>query len=373
MKGVYRTSFEARHSQTKKKFGSGIIWHMVSVIVWALSVLSAILTILSLLLPFFKPGQIGFLAWIPLLFPIYYILDILLSFFWLARWDLRRFVKILAVTIIASTQIGLYFQPEFSLNNRQKKPLARKQFTRLVTFNTACRDTQAMVDSIANIDADIICLQEFYNKNQSNWNALASKMNSTSTEWEKIRFGCRTLSRYPIIREGLVKGLSVKDVVWADLKIGKDTLRVINVHLRSTGMLESDVEYVLGGGFLQDSMRKKQVKSILSRFVDNATLRAKQVDILKKFIQGTKHKVCLAGDVNDVPLSYTYRQLSQNLDDTFKRHRPGYVFTYTNFIGLLRLDLILISQDITSLKYEVRDKIRYSDHLPIISELKTQP
>lgn len=358
------------HSRKKRRFGSEIIWHLIDLSVWFLSLLCAILTILSLLVPFINPSHTGILAWVPLLYPIYYISNALFLFYWLVRWNLRHCLLMLAVTMLASLKIGLYCRPEFSLNQNEKVKIARKYFTRLVSYNVACYDKQPMVDSIIKLDADIVCLQEFFNKKSSNWNKLKDGMHCSSTSWGNIRFGCHTLSRYPIVEEGLIQGLSIKDALWTLLKIGRDTLCVINVHLRSTGMQGRDVSYVLHGEFLQDSLRQKQVKSMVSRFVDNAKLRSEQVEKLESFIQASRYDICLAGDINDVPLSYTYRHLSKHLDDTFTRHRLGYVYTYTNFISMLRLDQVFISKNIVSLGYEVRKRISYSDHYPVISELK---
>ena len=72
------------------------------------------------------------------------------------------------------------------------------------------------------------------------------------------------------------------------------------------------------------------------------------------------------GDFNDNPLSYTYFRLLQGRRDSFVEAGKGFGATYRSLWPLLRIDYILYPEDLTAVTYRV-DKVRYSDHYPIIA------
>ena len=88
---------------------------------------------------------------------------------------------------------------------------------------------------------------------------------------------------------------------------------------------------------------------------------------------GERNIICM-GDFNDTPLSYTYRRMSQGLQDAFREKGRGFSHTYRGFYNTFRIDYILASGEFEFLSYEV-PAVEFSDHHPVFVRLKykTEP
>lgn len=97
--------------------------------------------------------------------------------------------------------------------------------------------------------------------------------------------------------------------------------------------------------------------------------RAEQVQIIRGEIDRSPHPVIVCGDFNDVPASYTYRHLSEGLNDAFLSTsllRTGHTFVM-RCLGV-RIDYILHSPIFTTNDFRV-DQVNYSDHYPVMTTL----
>ena len=99
-----------------------------------------------------------------------------------------------------------------------------------------------------------------------------------------------------------------------------------------------------------------------------AQIRAKQAEILTNHIASSPYPVIVCGDFNDIPVSYTYRTLSQNLNDAFEKRGFGFGTTYSGNIPALKIDYILTAKRIKIFNCTIL-KVPYSDHYPMVSEL----
>jgi hypothetical protein len=99
-----------------------------------------------------------------------------------------------------------------------------------------------------NGDPGILCVQETGRKF---FKALGPKLGLPHT-FELNRSGTAILSRYPVLRGGqLPFGQKENTSIWADVRIGKRTVRVYNVHLQSN-KVTYDTERVIEDSNLQD-------------------------------------------------------------------------------------------------------------------------
>jgi endonuclease/exonuclease/phosphatase family metal-dependent hydrolase len=218
---------------------------------------------------------------------------------------------------------------------------------------------------------DILCLQEIATGGDV-WKTLEEKYNTTKREPKEDEevSDNQILTKYPIIRSGDIKGLPNKCGVWADLKISGDTVRVIGLHLQTTSIRPEDTQFLEKHEYIHDKDRDNKVRSITGRLVDNNISRAKQAELVATFLGETPYKTIVCGDFNDVPLSYTYNTIAKDLDDTFSKMANGFAYTYNTRYKLLRIDHILVSPSIDVASYEVDNKVKLSDHYPVISRLK---
>ncbi|MEZ5028200.1 MAG: endonuclease/exonuclease/phosphatase family protein [Ferruginibacter sp.] len=85
-------------------------------------------------------------------------------------------------------------------------------------------------------------------------------------------------------------------------------------------------------------------------------------------IKQSPYPVIVCGDMNDVPNSYTYFTVKDDLQDAFLKKSGGLGRTFRYISPTLRIDYILADK-----KFEVENfskiKVPYSDHYPILADI----
>lgn len=174
--------------------------------------------------------------------------------------------------------------------------------------------------------------------------------------------GLAILSRYPIIRSGREPfGTGVNGVLWADIRIGVDTIRIINVHLQSMGIR---VGRVLRQGELDGV--KHETRGVLSALRNGFIERKEQVRRVEHYIRNSPYPVIETGDHNDTPYSVVYERLRRLLPNSFEEAGRGFGFTYNRPPGFIRIDYQFHDPRLTAVNFETISSIRYSDHYPIV-------
>ena len=151
---------------------------------------------------------------------------------------------------------------------------------------------------------------------------------------------------------------------WADLKINDhQVIRVFNLHLQSNGITLM-TEDVTANGNIQNKKTWRSIKGIMGQYKRAALKRAEQAEEIARLVKESPYPVIICGDFNDVPVSYSYRILSKELQDTFKEKGGGFATTYTGPIPGLRIDYIFVSP-----RFEINSfhtgKRNFSDHKPV--------
>ena len=98
-------------------------------------------------------------------------------------------------------------------------------------------------------------------------------------------------------------------------------------------------------------------------------VREKQAEIVAQTIKETTYPLIVCGDFNDVPQSYTYSKISQNLTDMLLEGNLGYNYTYYKHGMFVRIDNILCSNEILPVNSAILTK-DYSDHKPVTAQFK---
>lgn len=330
----------------------------------AMLILSAA-TIICVITPKIPPQSMGILSTIVLAAPIIYLLQIIVLFYWVLRWKWNRFAYTLIFVIVATCVFGRYYQTDY----KQKPPVKVKKCIKAISYNISNANNQVLIDSIKEHNPTIICLQEYLSDANDKWDSLGEKYTSTASK--ATDFSCEIITNHIILKQGLIDSLPRYSAMWADLKINNDTVRVINLHLQSTTITTSDIEFVQEHQYMTDSARTTKIQSITKRLVENNILRSKQADKVRAFIDNSPvKKMIVCGDFNDVPLSYSFNTIAKPLVNTFKEAGSGYVYTFDGFFRLLTIDHMLVSEHFDILSYEVDHTMTFSDHYPIITRLR---
>ncbi len=217
-------------------------------------------------------------------------------------------------------------------------------------------------------DADVKCLQEFYNDDASAVLNATQQLQEQGTYHSYVnpslinrigaQFGLAIFSRFPILDQGEVGSPedSLQYAIFADLRTPAGPVRVYNVHLRSMSINE-------------DALGDQQAYPGIARKLKNGfTTRAHQVDALLNHLQTSPHPVVVCGDLNDLPYSYTYFSLRDQLLSTFEEAGRGFGFSYNGKLFFLRIDNQFFSEALQAHRFTTYREVNFSDHFPVKAE-----
>ncbi len=366
MAEVYNSGLSRRNKSRTKKSGKPVWLIMADVITAIITLLFSCAVVLIIAMQYVNPEKMWVLPTVTLCAPIIYILEIAAMLYWIIRWK-WRFAAFAAVFVLAgSVYLPLYYK--IDLTRRYDTKYVERNFSKVVSYNVANGDNAGLVEYIGGMNPDIICLQEFLTETNSKWDALGSGYRSTVSGDDN--YTCEIFTRYPIVRQGQIDSIPRYNTVWADLKIADDTVRVINLHLQSTSIHPEDTQFIQHHEYIFDGNRNEKLRSIVSRLAQNTRKRAVQANRIREFIEESPYDMIVCGDFNDVPLSYSYHRIAEDMKDTFGEAGNGYSYTFNGFFRTLQIDHILVSPDIEVISYEVDNAAEYSDHYPVITRLK---
>jgi endonuclease/exonuclease/phosphatase family metal-dependent hydrolase len=220
----------------------------------------------------------------------------------------------------------------------------------------------SMREWISSRDADIVCLQEFFDdKNSEIFNNIdfLEKENNYKHKFlykalheNGTRRGLATFSKYPIIKHGTVflSENRYNGAMFTDLKVFNDTIRIINIHLESFNIFE-----------------KKNIKNVFTHLDQKIMNQHFQTKKILEIIQKSPYKVILCGDFNALPYSYIYQTFSEMLKNAFEQAGSGFGGTYKIgfFPPFLRIDNQFAHSSFKVQKFVLHKEQTYSDHLPI--------
>lgn len=363
--GINRRSDRKRGKRSRRSF-------LLFLLDCSMTVVMAVLlfcTASILIGQYISPAKMGILSVIPLGAPVIYLLDIAVMFYWVVRWRWYRASIMIVAVVCGSLFLSRYYK--ISFDRQYDTTYNEREYSKVMTYNVLEGKKPELLTYIEQHDPDILCVQEL-TPNTDNCKALATKYKTTFDADDKDSevSGCQILSKYPILRSGAIDGLLRRNGVWADLKVADDTVRVVNLHLQSTSIRPEDTKFIEGHEYIRDKERDSKMRSIVVRLAENNRARAVQAESVAKFLKSSNYKVIVCGDFNDVPLSYTYNVIADNLDDSFAKMANGFAYTYNTKYHLLRIDNILVSPSIEVASYDVDNKIDLSDHYPVVARVK---
>ncbi len=355
-----------------------------------LAILAALFVISAALSSQFDPDTYSSLALLGLAYPylLYLNLFFVAIFLIIRKW---WFVIPLAAILLTGPSLFSYLQynPSGSALNESNPQLKILSYNvRLFNLYDWENNKRAKNAIIAFIDAehpDVMCFQEFfYRPNYLDFNTKDTLLDLFEgyhvkegyTHFLKAnqRFGLVTISKYPIVGSGEIKFENDinNNVIYTDLEVESDTVRVYNAHLASIRFQQEDYR-AIGDEESADMYGRtsNQSSQILRRLTDAFEHRSVQIQKLKNHIDTSPYPIVLCGDFNDTPNSFCYKTINQDLVDAFKISGKGNGGTYIGKFPSYRIDYIFHSKNIHSYNYK-KYGIDYSDHHPIscVFELK---
>lgn len=232
--------------------------------------------------------------------------------------------------------------------------------------------SKEMIKWIANSDADVLILQEYYNLDTSKvWasNQIIGKKFPYSfleiSLYNKIKaeFGQVIFSKYPIINKGKIKydNKTFNQAIFADIVKNKDTIRFYNIHLQSMAIEERK----LFNDKYSENEIKHKVKDTSFKLLKGLKLRQNQIKNIISHIKKSPYPIILGVDMNDTPYSYAYHEFAKYLNNSFEEKGNGFGFTFNGKLFFLRIDNLFSSTQFEVNSFQTHREIPYSDHFPI--------
>ncbi|MGB3851662.1 MAG: endonuclease/exonuclease/phosphatase family protein [Tunicatimonas sp.] len=217
------------------------------------------------------------------------------------------------------------------------------------------------LDWILQNDADIICLQEFFDDEESAiFNTVEALTSGSEYQYHfvykeqpknRTRRGLIILSKFPIINRGTVfiSENQYNGAIYADVETPWGAVRVVNVHLESMRL-----------GNL------KSLASILRTYKEGVVTHARQSDQLAAFVRESRLPVVLYGDLNETPYSYAYYRLKLIMNNAFEVAGRGFGFTYDGErLFFLRIDHQFYTEELRAIQHATHSSVPFSKHFPI--------
>lgn len=351
-----------------------IIGHILGGILLSANALLSLLLIACAYSPHLNPLHHPYLSNLGLAFFVFFLLSILFIFFWLIiNW---KFALLSILSLLLCSKQCMELLPIHPF--REPPPTGCIKFLsyNVMAFDADKPNTEDSPNKILvylqNCDADIICLQEFIPgsrlKKKEVDKALAKYSYKHYFPLANGRNGLGCYSRYPILSAKHIKYESkANGSILYTVKIGLDTLTIINNHLESNKLTIKDKK--MYNEFFSEHEKqhiKHNSRYLINKLAEAVKIRAKQADKVAQIILEKKTKYLIAcGDFNDCPISYTHHTLEKGLTDAFTQSGNGMGISYHQNGFYFRIDNILISKNMQSYLCTVDDKIKSSDHYPI--------
>lgn len=350
------------------------IGKLLGYILLAGNVIVALLMLFSAYSPHLNPQTSPVGACAGLFFPIFLIANILFLVFWLIVY--RRYALLpLLVLMICWNSIQTYCPTNWFGKDAPEEAIKFLSYNTRAFGNRAPHTKEnpnAVLEYLRNSDADIICIQEYIfgdklKKKDIDY-ALRDYRYKHYYSLEKGLNGLGCYSRYPILSAKPINyPTNLNGSIAYYMKVKDDTLVVINNHLESNKLAESDVETYQD---MVNAPNQEKVSSgmrkLMKKLAKATQIRSKQVDKLTETVQELKgKKIILCGDLNDTPISYAHHQLNKELEDAFAESGNGVGVSYNKDRLYFRIDHIFYSPNLSVYDCKVDNTIAASDHYPI--------
>lgn len=313
-----------------------------------------------------------------LTFPIFLVINLFFLLFWIIVHYRFAWLPLLGF-LLCFSQIRTYIPINIKETTKPENSI------KLLSYNVMSLGCMKMengknpiLEYIKESKADIVCMQEYAAPEACKEGLDDKKIKQTLKAYPyrnikqvgKNKSGSymACYSKYPILSARMIDYSSdYNGSMVYDIKIGKDTVLLINNHLESNKLTIEDK--VLYEEMLKDPKAEKikiGLKQLVKKLAEASAIHSVQARAIAQEIARSPYSsVIVCGDFNDSPISYTHRIIAQNLNDAFTESGCGLGISYNQNKFYFRIDNILISKNLKASGCTVDNSIKDSDHYPI--------
>lgn len=335
-----------------------------------LNVVLTLSTFIAYVLPFLAPKVFPILAVLTLFMPLFFIFNGLFFVYWAVQFKKRMILSGLVLLM------GITFINKFYKFATKDYPEADKDFS-VMSYNVRLFNVFEWLDRddvpenilafINEKNPDILCIQEF--SNSANIDLKVYRHRYIFMGGNKIKTGQAIFSKFPIIDQGNIAfPNSNNNVVFADIKKGKDIIRVYNMHLQSI-KISPDVNEINEN---IDAINQGKSQKLFNRISIAFKQQQQQAEMIKEHKKDCLYPIIICGDLNNSAFSYVYRNIKGKLKDAFEEAGKGFGPTYKFRYYPARIDYIFADDNMTVKKFESFPEFENSDHYPIMAKLSME-
>lgn len=323
-----------------------------------------LLTLVAYCCPLIDPHTFWPLATLGLLAPMLWLFVLFFGFYWIWKKDGAAWLS--GITLLLGTNIisTAFAIPDGDFNH-DTAPI------RIISLNghAFLGDYPEMVQYLASLDGDIICLQEYHKKkNKTHISKLIKEATTFKYSYQDQHGGLAVFSRYPL-KNGASHFFknNVNGYLSVDVESPQGVFRLFSLHLQTnaiSGMANKMAQDVN----LQDKKTWLTIKGMFDRYGRSSLLRTEQSRQIMAEVRGSPYPVLLCGDFNDVPASYLYTLYRAELQDAHLAQSWGLGATYSGALPGLRIDYLMPDHSFDIINYETFDCF-FSDHRAIRAEV----
>ncbi|MFC0776625.1 endonuclease/exonuclease/phosphatase family protein [Flavobacterium sp. HJSW_4] len=339
-------------------------------IMFFLNIVLTVLTFSVYVLPFLAPKSFPLLSVLTLFMPAFFVANGLFFVYWGIQFKKRLILSGLVLLT------GITFISKFYKFSAKEYVKDEKDFS-VMSYNVRLFNVFKWLDRddipsnikafIDEKDPDILCIQEYSNSAHLDLKVYPHRY--IFIDGKKIKTGQAIFSKFPIIEEGkIVFPKSDNNVVYADIKRGKDIIRVYNMHLQSI-KISPDVSEISDD---IDNVNQKKSQRIYGRISKGFKQQQEQAEIFREHIKNCKTPMIICGDMNNSPFSYVYRNIKGKLKDAFEEAGEGFGATYKFKYYPARIDYIFTDSKMKVKQFESFPDFENSDHYPIMTRLSME-
>lgn len=336
-------------------------------IMFLLNIVLTVSTFIAYVLPFLAPKVFPILSVLTLFMPLFLILNGLFFVYWGLQLKKRMILSGLVLLM------GITFITKFYKFSTKTALESEKDFT-VMSYNVRLFNVFRWLDSdtiplnilsfINEKNPDILCIQEF--SNSANIDLKIYPHQYILMAGNKIKTGQAIFSKFPIINQGNIPfPESNNNVIFADIKKGKDIIRIYNMHLQSI-KISPDIHDINEN---IDAINQGKSQKLLHRMSIAFKKQQQQAELIKEHKKDCKHPIIICGDMNNSAFSYVYRNIKGSLKDGFEEAGLGFGATYKFKYYPARIDYILADDQMKVKKFESFSNFENSDHYPIMAKL----
>lgn len=336
-------------------------------IMFFLNIVLTVLTFSIYILPFLAPKSFPLLSVLTLFMPAFFVANGLFFIYWAIQFKKRLILSGLVLLI------GITFINKFYKFSAKQYIQDEKDFS-VMSYNVRLFNVFKWLDRddvpenikvfIDEKDPDILCIQEYSNSAHLDLKVYPHRY--IFIDGKKVKTGQAIFSKFPIIDQGnIVFPKSDNNVVYADIKRGKDIIRVYNMHLQSI-KISPDVSEISDD---IENVNQKKSQRIYARISKSFKQQQEQAEIFKDHIKKCKYPIIICGDMNNSAFSYIYRNIKGKLKDAFEEAGEGFGATYKFKYYPARIDYIFIDTKMKVKQFESFSDFENSDHYPIMTRL----